>query len=277
MIQHFIAMKLTDKLILAISLTIAQAFAPSLIGAGGASSLCAQNRAAEEISKAAADSAYAQENYSEAAQIYQTLIDSLGESAVLYYNLGNCYFRQDSIARAILNYERARLLDPTDDDLAFNLEMARTKTVDKVAPANDMFFVTLFRSLVLSMTVRGWKILGISAFVLMLLGAAVYLFAPALIAKKMGFTAAVLLLIICIFANIAAAQQRSQVQHRTGAILMAPSAVVKSTPSASGTDLFILHEGTHVQIVDDSMREWVEVRMSDGKEGWLQRNEIEVI
>jgi len=88
---------------------------------------------------------------------------------------------------------------------------------------------------------------------------------------------AILLLIVCVFANIAAAQQRSQINHRTGAILMSPSAVVKSTPSASGTDLFILHEGTHVQIIDDTMREWVEVRMSDGKEGWLQRSEIERI
>ena len=249
------------KILLALILTT-----PSLIG-----------RAGGESSKSLADSAYAQEDYVEAARLYQALIDSLGESAVLYYNLGNCYYRQDSIARAILNYERARLLDPTDDDLAFNLEMARTKTVDKVAPANDMFFVTLFRSLVLSMTVRGWKMLGICAFLFMLLSIAVYLFVPALTAKKIGFTVAVLLLIICIFANIAAAQQRSQINHRTGAILMAPSAVVKSTPSASGTDLFILHEGTHVQIIDDTMREWVEVRMSDGKEGWLQRSEIEVI
>ncbi len=232
---------------------------------------------AQTVSKSVADSAYANEDYTEAARIYQSLIDSLGESAVLYYNLGNCYYRQDSIARAILNYERARLLDPTDNDLAFNLELARTKTVDKVAPANDMFFVTLFRSLVLSMTVRGWKMLGIGAFVLMLICIAVYLFAPVLTAKKVGFTVAILLLIVCVFANIAAAQQRSQINHRTGAILMSPSAVVKSTPSASGTDLFILHEGTHVQIIDDTMREWVEVRMSDGKEGWLQRSEIERI
>ena len=232
---------------------------------------------AQNVSKSDADSAYANEDNTEAARIYQSLIDSLGESAVLYYNLGNCYYRQDSIARAILNYERARLLDPTDNDLAFNLELARTKTVDKVAPANDMFFVTLFRSLVLSMTVRGWKMLGIGAFVLMLICMAVYLFAPVLTAKKVGFTVAVLLLIVCVFANIAAAQQRSQINHRTGAILMSPSAVVKSTPSASGTDLFILHEGTHVQIIDDTMREWVEVRMSDGKEGWLQRSEIERI
>jgi len=85
------------------------------------------------------------------------------------------------------------------------------------------------------------------------------------------------LLIICIFANIAAAQQRSQINHRTGAVLMTPSAVVKSTPSSSGTDLFILHEGTHVEIVDNTMKDWVEVRMSDGKEGWLRRTEIEVI
>ena len=229
------------------------------------------------FSKAAADSAYANEDYMKAAEIYRSLVDSLGESAVLYFNLGNCYYRQDSIARAILYYERARLLDPTDDDLAFNLEMARTKTVDKVAPANDMFFVTLYHSIVLSLTVRGWKILGIFAFVLMLIGIAVYLFAPALSYKKFGFTSAVVLLMICIFANIAAAQQRSQINHRTGAVLMTPSAVVKSTPSSSGTDLFILHEGTHVEIVDNSMKDWVEVRMSDGKEGWLRRIEIEVI
>lgn len=229
------------------------------------------------MDKAEADSAYAHEDYVQAAHIYQSLIDSLGESAVLYFNLGNCYYRQDSIARAILNYERARLLDPTDDDLAFNLEMARTKTVDKVAPANDMFFITIFRSLVLSMTVRGWKLLGICSFVLMLICAAIYLFAPTLVAKKTGFTAAVLLLLVSVFANIAAAQQRSQIANRSGAILMAPSAVVKSTPSDSGTDLFILHEGTHVVIIDDTMKEWIEVRMSDGKEGWLPRALIERI
>ncbi len=229
------------------------------------------------LDKADADSAYAQEDYTKAARLYQSLIDSLGESAVLYYNLGNCYYRQDSIAHAILNYERARLFDPTDKDIAFNLEMARTKTVDKVAPANDMFFVTLFRTLVLSMTFRSWTILGICAFVLMLIGLAVYLFAPELLAKKIGFTAAILLFILCSFSHVAANRQRYQITHRTGAILMTPSAVVRSTPSASGTDLFILHEGTHVQIIDDSITGWVEVRMSDGKEGWLERKQIEVI
>ncbi len=258
-------MKTIHKLLLALILT-----APSLIGRAGGESLGGE-------SSALADSAYTHEHYAEAAVIYRQLVDSMGESAQLYFNLGNCYFRQDSLARAILYYERARLLDPSDDDIRFNLEMARAKTVDKVVPASEMFFVSLYRQLVLSMSIQGWAVLAVAMFMLALLALAVYFFAPLLWAKKTGFTVAILAFLVCIFANVAAVRQRHQIEHRTGAVIMAPSAVVKSTPSASGTDLFILHEGTHVEIVDDSMKEWVEVHMTDGKQGWLPRRELEVI
>ena len=227
--------------------------------------------------KALADSAYVREDYELAASLYCQLTQRDGESAELYFNLGNCYYRQDSIAKAILYYERARLLDPSDDDIRFNLEMARVKTVDKVVPASEMFFVTVFRSMVLSLSISGWATLGITLFVLMLIALAIYLFVPHLLTKKVSFAVAVIALLVCVFANIAAVQQRKQIDNRTGAVIMSASAVVKSTPSTSGADLFILHEGTHVEIVDDTMREWVEVRMSDGKEGWLHRSEIEVI
>ena len=227
--------------------------------------------------KAAADSAYAHERYTDAAHIYRQLISAQGESAQLYYNLGNCYYRQDSGARAVLYYERAVLLNPSDRDTRFNLDMARSKTVDRVLPASEMFFVTSYHSLVLSMSVQQWAVLALTAFVLMLIGVALYLFARRLTLKKVGFSAAVILLIVCIFANIAAYNQLRHINHRTGAVIMAPSAVVKSTPSNSGTDLFILHEGTRVEIIDDTMREWLEVRLSDGKQGWLRRAEMEVI
>ncbi len=227
--------------------------------------------------KATADSAYAHERYADAARIYRQLISAQGESAQLYYNLGNCYYRQDSVARAVLYYERALLLNPSDRDTRFNLDMARSKTVDRVLPASEMFFVTSYHSLVLSMSVQQWAVLALTAFVLMLIGVALYLFARRLTLKKVGFSAAVILLIVCIFANIAAYNQLRHINHRTGAVIMAPSAVVKSTPSNSGTDLFILHEGTRVEIIDDTMREWLEVRLSDGKQGWLRRAEMEVI
>ena len=231
----------------------------------------------EAISSSLADSAYTHEHYAEAAVLYRQLVDSLGESAQLYYNIGNCYYRQDSIARAILYYERARLLDPSDDDIRFNLDMARAKTVDKVVPASEMFFVSLYRQLVLSMSIQGWAVLAVTMFILMLLAIAAYLFAPVLWAKKTGFTVAILALLVCIFANVAAVRQRHHIEHRTGAVIMAPSAVVKSTPSDSGTDLFILHEGTYVRLVDDTMRDWVEIHMTDGKQGWLPRTTLEVI
>ncbi len=229
------------------------------------------------LSKAIADSAYTHEHYADAAIIYQALIDSFGQSAQLYYNLGNCYYRQDSIARAVLAYERALLLDPADRDIRFNLDMARSRTVDRVAVGSEMFFVTAYRSLVLSLSMHEWSLVAIFAFVLMLVAVCLYLFAPTLAWRRTGFYAAIVLLLLCGVANVAARYQRYSMTHRTGAIVMKPSAVVKSTPSASGTDLFILHEGTRVDLRDDSMREWVEVRLADGKQGWLLRSELEVI
>ena len=95
--------------------------------------------------------------------------------------------------------------------------------------------------------------------------------------KKAGFTVAVIALFVCVFANLAAYQQLHQLENRTSAVIMSSSVVVKSTPSQTGTDLFILHEGTRVEIDDNSMKEWVEIQMNDGKQGWIRRADIEVI
>ena len=227
--------------------------------------------------KAEADSAYAHEDFAAATRMYQALLAANGGSAQLFFNLGNAYYRQDSIARAILCYERARLLDPSDDDVRFNLEMARSKTVDRVMPGSEMFFVSVFRSIVLSLSLATWTWLAVVAFVLMLLSVAGYLFLPTLGGKKTGFTMAIVALLVCVFANLAAYQQLHQMENRTSAVIMSPSVVVKSTPSTSGTDLFILHEGTRVDIEDNTMNEWMEIRMNDGKEGWIHKSDAEVI
>lgn len=259
---------------------LAQTVVPTDVPVDSTSVPVFSEKVAEPIlhaSKSEADSAYAKEDFQTAARLYTQLLDSCGSSAQLFYNLGNCYYRQDSIARAILCYERARLLDPSDDDIRMNLEMARAKTVDRVMPASEMFFASLFHRLVLSMSLQTWAWLGILTFILMLAALAAYIFLPTLTGKKVGFTVAVVSLLFCLFANIAAYQQLHKLEDRDNAVIMSSSVVVKSTPSQSGTDLFILHEGTRVEIVDDTMKEWVEIVMSDGKEGWIQRADIEVI
>jgi tetratricopeptide (TPR) repeat protein len=231
---------------------------------------------ASTVTKASADSLYTAERYQEAAQQYEALLKR-GESADLYYNLGNAYYRMDDITHAVLAYERALLLSPGDADVRFNLQMARSKTIDKIVPESEMFFVTWYRSLVRLMSVDAWARTAIVSLLCFMLLGLVYLFAQRIWLRKVGFFGGVLFLVVFIFANIFGFQQQQSLRHRTGAIIMRSAASVKSTPSKNGTDLFILHEGTRVNIIDDTMKGWREIRVADGKSGWIELSDIEVI
>ncbi len=226
--------------------------------------------------KVAADSAYAMEEYDKAIAIYKSLLVQ-GVHADLYYNIGNCYYKTDSIARAILNYERALLLNPGDADIRFNLDLARTKVVDKIIPESEMFFITWGRNLIDLMSMDAWARMAIVAFVLACIFALCYFFGNQIILRKIGFFGAVLMLLMVILSNVFAQKQYEKLMGRKGAVVMDSSVTVKSTPNDSGTDLFVLHEGTKVEIIDDSMKEWKEIRLADGKIGWLPAKTMEVI
>ncbi|MBQ8051019.1 MAG: tetratricopeptide repeat protein [Bacteroidaceae bacterium] len=226
--------------------------------------------------KVAADSAYAKEQFAQAAQLYQQIARE-GESPAICYNLGNAYYRQDDIAHALLWYERAYLLNPGDADIRFNLDMARSKTIDRVTPQHEFFFVTWWKQLINAMSADAWARLSILLFVLCLLSLAVYIYASPIWLRKVGFTLAVVLLLLTILGNVCAFGQRYRLTHRTGAIVMSSAATVKSTPSQSGSDLFVLHEGTYVSIRDNTLDDWTEISLADGKQGWIQSKQIEGI
>ena len=226
--------------------------------------------------KAAADSAYVNGNYQEAIKGYESLL-KLGASAELYYNLGNAYYRTENITRAVLNYERALLLSPGDADIRFNLQIARSKTIDKIVPESEMFFVTWYRSLINLMSVDGWARMALVSLALVIVLFLVYLFSARVWMQKLGFFGGAILLVAFVLSNIFAWQQSQNLLYRQGAIVIAPSVTVKSTPAQNGTDLFILHEGTKVVITDGSMKNWREIRLADGKKGWLESKKIEVI
>jgi tetratricopeptide (TPR) repeat protein len=232
--------------------------------------------AAHAVTKAEADSAYVHGQYQQAITQYEALLKQ-GASADLYYNLGNAYYRTENIPEAVLNYERALLLSPGDRDIRFNLQIARSKTFDKIVPESEMFFVTWYRSLVSMMSVDGWARTALVALALTIILLLVYLFSERIWLRKAGFFGGVALLLLFVGANIFAWQQKTDLLNRKGAIIFAPSVTVKSTPAANGTDLFILHEGTKVVITDGSMKEWKEIRLADGKEGWIESKHIRVI
>jgi tetratricopeptide (TPR) repeat protein len=200
-----------------------------------------------------------------------------GASADLYYNLGNAYYRTENITRAVLNYERALLLAPGDRDIRFNLQMARSKTIDKITPEQEMFFVTWYHSLVNMASVDGWARTALLSLALAIVLALLYLFSERIWLRKVGFFGAMLALALFVLSNVFAYQQKDLLINRRGAIVTAPAVTVKSTPAKQGTDLFILHEGTKVTITDASMKEWKGVRLADGKEGWIEAKQIEMI
>jgi tetratricopeptide (TPR) repeat protein len=231
---------------------------------------------ASAITKENADSAYAQGQYQQAIKDYEELLKH-GVSAELYYNLGNAYYRTEDITRAVLNYERALLLSPGDRDIRFNLQMARSKTIDKITPESEMFFVTWYRSLVNLMSVDAWAGTALFSLALAIVLVLLYLFADSIWLQKIGFFGFIMLLLVFILSNVLAHVQKQELVNRTGAIIMGAAVNVKSTPAKNGTDLFILHEGTKVEITDGAMKDWKRVKVADGKDGWVEAKDLEVI
>lgn len=226
--------------------------------------------------KIEADSAYLLGNYAQAAEIYEQMLKQ-GESAEVYYNLGNAYYKSDEIAKAILNYERALLLTPNNSDLKSNLEIARAKTIDKEVQIPDIFFVAWVKTWIHSCPMYTWAIWGILTFWVMLLALCFYFFSKQILWKKIGFFTAAICLILTISCNLFAHSLKKELLIRNQAIVLSPSVTVRSTPSESGTSLFILHEGHKVEIKDNSMKEWKEIRLENDRVGWVPASSIEVI
>lgn len=228
------------------------------------------------ITKQNADDEYAKGNFQQAIKDYQEILKT-GVSSEIYYNLGNAYYRTDNITQALLAYERALQLSPGDNDIRFNLQYARSKTIDKITPETEMFFVTWYNSLVNFTSVDRWANTAIVSIVMALLLILVFLFAPQMWARKSGFYGSAVFLLLFAFANLFAFQQKHELETKQGAIVIAPTVNVKKTPAASGTDIFVIHEGTRVDITDRGMKQWRGIKLADGREGWLKTSQIEEI
>lgn len=248
----------------------------AIVGDSIGNSLQQISSSLEDATKVEGDSAYMKNDYASAIQIYEALLNR-GEAADIYYNLGNSYYKAGDIAKAILNYERALLLQPGNGDIRANLEIARSKTVDKVEPVPEIFFVSWTKSLINSMSVDSWAVCGVVCFILLIVSLYLFIFSKQIVLKKAGFISGIVFLAVTILANVFANQQKDELTNRNSAIVINPSVTVRSTPSESGTSLFILHEGHKVGVKDGSMKDWKEIRLEDGKVGWVPASAIEII
>jgi len=224
-----------------------------------------------------ANEAYSKSDFQTAAGLYEQLLKANGESATVYYNLGNCYYKLNKVAPSILNYERALLLEPGDNDIRFNLEIAKLKTVDKIEPVESFFLTEWFRSIQNLLSTDAWSKFSITCFILMLIGLFFFFFSRRVFIKKLGFFIALGLLVGVVLGNSFAYNQKNKLTQRNEAIILTPTITIKSSPDNSGTDLFILHEGTKIKLKNNKLDDWNEIVTADGNVGWIKSSEFEVI
>lgn len=221
-----------------------------------------------------ATDAYKAKNYQQAIDAYQKLLTEGYKNESVYYNLGNCYYKSDNISQAILNYERALRLSPSDEDVRFNLKLANMKTVDRITPVSQLFIVSKWEDFVSSRSSGIWAMYSVICIWLALVAFALYLFIGSI--RRMGFFSGVALVLFSLFFFFLSYAQGQSEWGGGQAILTSANTYIKSAPDASGTDLFMIHEGAKLNILD-KVGEWSKVRLEDGKVGWVGQSTFAVI
>lgn len=239
--------------------------------------LCMNARAsAPYLTLDSGNAAYAKGNYDKAISYYNTFLNDGYQSAQAYYNLGNCYYRKTDYAKAILNYEKAKKLNPSDADIQFNLQLANSKTVDKITPDSSMFLTNWWHSLIDIFTEKGWAIACIWFLLLGLLAIAGYMVSGSLFVRQIGFWGGLLFIAFSLMSFVFARQQYNILTTHDTAIVMNGSVTVKASPEDNATQLFIIHDGAKVFILK-SEGIWTEIKLANGNQGWLHTADIESI
>lgn len=214
--------------------------------------------------------------YDHALELYLSVLEKGYESPELYYNIGNTYYKLNRIPEAILYYERALNLSPNDENTQFNLELARTRTIDKIESIPEFFYERWFRSILNIYSADGWGTLSIVLLFLSLALAVVFLLSRTRRLRVLMFYLSVVIIALSLTTLALAFVQHHQRTHKLEAIVFDPSVTVKSSPSENSIDLFVIHEGTKIRITDQ-VGNWYEVRIASGSMGWLQTDAVEKI
>lgn len=232
-----------------------------------------------------ADSAYNKENYREAIALYQQSITTYGPSSTLWYNLGNAYFRNDNAGKAVLCYERALKLNPTNADARQNLEFVNSRIQDK--PEDDTaFFSSMHHSIVTSASPNTWAWITFAVFVLLIAATALYIFAHSITLRKSGFFGGIILVFVCAYFLLVSSDAVDEATSNRYAVVTAPSTQLTSAPrAASGSDKVVtIHEGTKVEITDSvptpddpESKTWYNVKINNATKAWLRASDVERI
>lgn len=232
------------------------------------------------------DSAYNKKNFTEALSLYRQALEKDGTSSKLYYNIGNTYYRLNDPGHAVINYERALNIDPSNEDARTNLEYVNSKIMDK--PEDDSTFLSnIHHRMIASMSPDAWAWFAFAMFVVMVAALALYMFSSNITARKVGFFGAFVLLAVFAYTLVVAISAASRYDSHEYAVVTAPTTNLRSTPSSSNSrndKVVPIHVGTKVQILDSiptpddpSTRMWYDVKINNTSRAWVSAADVERI
>lgn len=223
-----------------------------------------------------ANKAYIDGQYYFAIELYDSILKEGYASAGLYYNMGNAYFKTNQLPYAILYYEKAKKLSPSDDNISFNLNLANTLITDKIDEIPQLFYQRWWQSLYSIFSSDMWAKISIFAMFIVFIFLAIYLISNVILLKKISFLFFILFFVTTLFSLIFAKKQHNMAFREKTGIVFSPRLTAKSSPDENSIDLFVIHEGTKV-FINDNVGEWCEIKIANGNIGWIKKSAIKPI
>ena len=229
----------------------------------------------EELMQKGGDQ-YRNGEYDIAIETYEKIMNDGYEGIALYYNLANSYYRIGKLGYAILNYERALKLSPSDEDVKHNLAFANLSTIDRIQPLPKFFIFDIWETILGMFSVNSWSYLVYFLYIILLLFVAYYFFAKTIFQQKtILFAGLGVLIILALTVSLLVVKVNRETTEKSG-IIVIQSVTVKTSPDIKSTDTFIIHEGLKVKL-ENKLDDWVKIRLADGKMGWLLDENVEEI
>jgi tetratricopeptide (TPR) repeat protein len=224
-----------------------------------------------------ASKAYTEGRWQDAVDGYEQIALMGLESAALYCNTGNAYYKNGNLPKAILNYERALKVDPSYEDARYNLEYLGDMIQDRIDPVPSFILTVWAEKVSRIMDSDAWAVLFLVFFALAMAMLLLFLLSPSVAGRKTGFSVAIVAVVFAVASLSFSVWQKNDYEKEDGAVVMKPVASVKSSPSSeSSQNLFVLHEGTKVYVLDQ-VGSWYNIELADGRQGWIRESDIEAI
>jgi len=219
---------------------------------------------------------FQKQEYDSAEKYFNDILQYDSSFAEVWFNLGNAYFRKGELAKTILCYERAKKLSPADEDIDFNLHVANLRVTDKIDPLPRIFYLRWIDAASFLFSSDDWAVIIVTLFWLFVIFLLCYFLVPSVAIRKLGFFIAVISLVFMVFAYALVLHQQNLIYGTERAVITSASVYVKSSPDEKSSDLFILHEGTKLDLLDE-LNGWKKIRIANGSIGWVTQDTFEII